>query len=851
MLSGLGVVLLLLTLHHIYYGHHHHLSSSYGVSAASVQSPRVQSTFVRQTSHLVETLVDGQDGSADTVVRYVPTAIALARSSDAIATGNTDTLAFTRFEFILASDVGNVFGAFQTATTKVYGTRAEPTLHSTKCPSDRVCRRYVEPVQVSVFASRPIFQYSLEAMGVEVPFAFVHGEYTNATSAAPGCLAAAGDCDFDRVARHPTDRTCDADTIATEYRGYGGPSAPTDNDAITAQLDASCGVHRDPDNGFQRNLCLSACCYPCSNPGGRLDYRTKHIWQTGPVCQMYRISERPRVVMDIYASLRTGSNVLDQLLLLSTNRTAPDDRVLRPRTGSMSPGPAALNANRTMRVVLTDHSTTETFSSGLVGQIVVICDYNMDEQPGTPPGPPYNGDGVYNPYLAEAFAQVTTFPGESAAFARIALDANDTADGPSAAFFEAVGAGHAPTYRLRPNNASASWFVIGKDHAEYLQSRTQLSIMGHYGSDMSAMCDPVSSPWDTNVGVPGLDASAPFPTPCQMSAAINNYTAVFNSTLLATLNTDAAYAAVGNPDRTSPPLGLARRFASQRPNMWIHGGNALELLYDPLADDSTNVAFVQIAVDIPTHRLPIQRTPSEVTLGDNGATCAINAVAQRAGIEQVLSGIIPAAGPSPLVEFQGQVTVEIIMTHERVPGDSSVAFAVEWSCSTALDPVDTRMSVNNSITTGSIAYPVQLYQVGDRRTIEFVFSLPTTELSPSELGSCRVIVYEYDTALPKVVPRQYDVDSFATTCMVVHTTRDDYDDHELEALAAQLGLDVPGESASNGGGNNDDFIMPWWGYLLIILGILACCALCIVVFVIAGKDKDPPTNGGYTQTSSS
>ena len=627
-------------------------------------------------------------------------------------------------------------GAVASTTTSDRPTRKDSIIEGSTCSSDKICDSYTLPVQVSVFGSRPIQRYRLKETGIKIPFALIQTEYSNTTANSP-CTAQA-DCAGSKVVIEK--ERCTETFVSNNYFNSNGLTPDTDSSVVTPQLNSSCGAFRDPITTIHDTNCGAFCCNPCSNITGQNEYRTKRIYAYGPMCTAFQI-DTSIIVNDLFASVRLGGNVLPSSVIgLNMKPGAPDHHILRTRTGCNA-HPAFVNENRTMRIEITDKSVTAAPDLAADGDYILLCDYNDNLTSVT--AREIQSQGVYNPYLQKSYADLFKFQLESQAHSEIPYE--NEAEG--ATFLNAVGAGTVPTQASL--GGSLSWFYITAGHFDYLRQRTQPNILNGWANGAGVLCHPNDTRLEENYNIPGLDVSSEaseFQTPCQMSGALNEYSALFNTTLY-TNGTEAAYTAVETAFG-DPPMGLHPNYLLERPNMWINldEKGAAELIYDPIVGASSPVYF-EIAIDVVDHVLPFDETHPVVDFIE-GPTCAATRIFNASSLAEVTDIFVPlVTNVTVIVGFQ------LEMLKERVPQDATLAFGAQLDCSNTNIAIDNYRSLATSSGVGlDYVAPIDILFAEDVSDLEwFLFEFTTTDVTTTTFDDCLVTIYEYDSSQNNIV----------------------------------------------------------------------------------------------------
>lgn len=741
-----------------------------------VQSPTLDTRFLGQDAFLIESTDSANES-------YVPVSLQFTRDE---GQGPEEDLQYTRFRFLLANSNRNILGATASVTTTARPTTDEPTLESNdgRCTNNRTCNAFDEEVQVSVFASRPVLRYQLTPSGVRVPFAFVHADYEDALPAPP-CTTTTQDCRSDGVSK-PVG-TCTPEFIDATFTDPSG--LVLDSELIAPQLNDSCGPLRDPETQFAGDdSCVKVCCHPCTATNRTL-YRRNTVHAIGPLCTAYEIGEYT-IASDLLATVRIGDNVIDSPQVFATSRpNTPDYAVARRRSGRALSS-ARTNEDSTLRVEVLDHSSTQPASTITQGHYILVCDYNGDDTSDAADNT-VPDQGVYNPYVQNSFETLFKSALESDAHAELPYRSQDIDE---LEYYERVGGGTVPTYTSLGGVGELSWFYVTAEHYEYLAERTQAGITEKWRDKVEAACKPSSTLFDDSFEVPGRDARSTAPdymTPCQMSAAINEYAQTFNASVYATGIDDALDSInVAFPTR---PQGLSPQFLLERPNMHVHVGQdgLAELIYDPIVAAERPV-FAEIGVEIPDYLLPISVT-NPVVRFSQGPNCAAVRVLNATTLTELQSQPQLVANVSAGVAFQ----VELVS--EEVPSDATMALSARLVCSEQnVQFLDYKQRATSAADAHG-AFPLDVTDPGDKSDTEgFAFTFYTADLSVTSFRGCSIEVYRYTAdASP---PNYYEalVIRAAFTCDVV----EDLDGEEdiagaIRALAEDAGVVEESSSGSD------------------------------------------------------
>jgi hypothetical protein len=792
------------------------------VTAADVtaQSSTLETMFVAQEAFLSESSLAADDSYADETVRLRPPPP--SGTPTAINARDADTVAYTRFEFLLTNTNGNIRGTTSSVTTTARPKMDAPRLEGAACPSGRVCDAYQAPVQVSVFASRPVHRYPLTPLGFQIPFGFVTVNYTDATNPASPC-ALADDCS--RPGTRTAQSPCIEDTATTLFTDPSG--TVSDVSLLDGELDASCGVERDARGRLYNTVCQSVCCVPCTATG-ETTYRRKTVHAVGPFCRAFKIGT-PIPASDLLATVRLGDNVLSSDTVLTNNHTTlPDYAVARLRSGTALDA-ARTNSDGTLRVQVLNHTLAVPERVVRAGDVVLVCDYDGRDARQPEQSPP--DQGLYNPYVRTSFADLLKTAYESRAHAEVPYDdpLEDDVD-----LYEAVGGGSVPTRAgLGDGTGRLSWFHVSAQHYEYLRARTQSDIMvAWYNMQPSLLCRNNDTRLANNVQVPGLDTTAEgaadaaaYPTPCQMSARINAYAAAFNASVY-TVGVEAAIAqqALAYPD--GPPTGLHPFFLLERPNMHVHATNAstYELIYDAIVDSERPV-FADIAVDVPDSVLPI---------ASRNAVVRMESAPQCSSVVSANATTASELGASPVLAYNVSAVVafSVRLVADEAPPLGRLAFAARLECTNSSSQTFYALSYSQPEQGDRRgAYPVDVAAKGGQSapltTLGFEFYTLNAKLR--SFTGCTVVVFQYDAGAPAATRNVYgtpiDRVPFFCAALIDESTADlareavnayDDDDSDYDALAVVVFVSFVG---------------------LLLLCLAVCIGGCVYYCCVASDKK--------------
>lgn len=698
----------------------------------TVQSSTLETMFLGQEAFLNESSLATDPHYVDESLRLRPPTFVSGPET------SVDSIPYTRFRFLLTNSNRNVRGTISSATTAARPTSDAPTLDTTTCPSGRVCNVYDEPVQVSVFASRPVHRYDLTPTGFKIPFGLVTVDYSGATPASP--CEVADDCE--RPPSRTLERPCIEATAATRFLDPTGTIS--DVSLLDASLNVTCGAERDTRGPLLDSVCQSVCCVPCAAENVT-EYRRKTVHAVGPFCRAYRIGTHI-VGNDLLATLRIGDNVLDaETVTTNAPITPPDYAVARLRSGTALSG-GRVNENGTMRVQVLNHTTTQPERLVDKGDYVLLCDY--EEQSETTPMTEPPSQGLYNPYISASFVDLFKAAYESSAHAEVPYNETDPVD--EINFYEAVGGGTVPT-RAGLGEGRLSWFYITAPHYEYLRARTQADIMyAWYNMQIPLLCEPGDTRLDNNSYVPGLDTTASgaadataYPTPCQMSARINAYAAQFDADVYTDgVSVAKDQLAAAYPD--GPPLGLHPYFLLERPNMHVHATSAssYELIYDAIVDSDRPV-FAEIAVDVPDNVLPLSRSNAVVKFVE-GPRCSARISANATSVEQLSAAPVLAYNVSAVVAFSVQLVAE------EVPSEPRFALSARLDCvnSTGKTYYALQYEPTDSADRRGV-FPIDVSNPGQNSSLEtLLFGFYTLDADLRAFDACTLSVFQYDASAP-------------------------------------------------------------------------------------------------------
>jgi hypothetical protein len=436
-----------------------------------------------------------------------------------------------------------------------------------RAPAKQLTNRLDTPIYVGVTTTRTFVYYPLQPLGLLNTIAYTYAQFssngTQTGCAFPVCSQA--------TLRGIGKPDCDATRIKAKW----GDSE--DNVNITLH----CGALADPPNPIittDTSSCREACCMSCNSATQNISYRR---WPIGPQCQVFRVgAPQLRIygglVVSNFEDLSNGEEIRFQ--------TPVETQGLKTTyKGGLQSNSNFYSTKKHVRVHVNQRAQGPSSVEQIKGYVIMCSSTDQTSKYST------CDMGAANPYVQSPEPSPClslNYPEISGSIPLVAPPNTQPLG---------LSTGTVPTKTSLGDRGPCSWYFVPQDRAENVINAPNAKAFKNLPSNQMASAlwpnmaaadlgDTTCPGGSTDgyyfvnfTGVPGweLDPETNEPlttTVCQMSHALNNYSAMYWSYFSVSQDADAAMA-----EAAPAPVWLMPEYSIARPNWWPHDSG---MMYD-------------------------------------------------------------------------------------------------------------------------------------------------------------------------------------------------------------------------------------------------------------------------------